>query len=57
MKIVYGSEFCPACKKLVDELLEKGEKFDYVDMNTLSIKEIEKLKTKVKSLNLPIVLE
>jgi len=56
-KTVYGSEKCFKCKQLVKELTAKGEKFEYVDISTLTPNELEIITDMGKSTSLPIVCD
>lgn len=41
--IIYGSKTCYKCKLLKDKLTKEGESFEYIDIDTLSPDQIDKL--------------
>lgn len=57
MKIVYGSETCHKCKILVKKYEEEKVDFEYVDVATLSNKELIDVSKESNTMSLPIVLE
>jgi len=57
MKIIYGSPHCFSCKETVKEFEEKGIKYKYVDVTTLSREEKQKLLEESGQMSLPIIIE
>jgi arsenate reductase-like glutaredoxin family protein len=56
MKLVYGSKNCSKCKVLVDKLKAEGVEHEYIDVDTLSKKELETLVDLAGTMSLPIVI-
>ena len=57
MKVVYGSKTCHACKKLTESYNKDKVEFEYVDIDTLSNKELTEIAEKAGTMSLPIVIE